>query len=256
MHQHSIVHRALVTYADAGTGEIRVKIPAVTGQSEITISYIGRSNSSGNWIVPSVGQQIIVSSDDPVLSNVFWLKTDEYIPPVEPVYLSLDDLTDTMVLSPVAGDLLSYNGSGWRNSTTPAFVARMTASTFTPSTGTIIYSNAQLNTGNCYNTSTGRFTAPVSGLYSFTHILSARNTTSASYEVAIGRNGLDATRIFHAGGGQQHHAISHHLMSLSAGDYIYGSCYNPSSVVFSGSSDIYYDSGRNLVSGFMGHLVR
>lgn len=76
---HSIVHRALVTYSDSSTGEIRVKIPAVVGTSECSISYIGRARQHGSWVVPNIGEQIIVSADDPNLTNVFWLKSDAYI---------------------------------------------------------------------------------------------------------------------------------------------------------------------------------
>ena len=69
----SIVHRALVTYSDSSTGEIRVKIPAITGLSEVSISYIGRASHDGVWAVPSVGSQIVVSADDEHMTNVFWL---------------------------------------------------------------------------------------------------------------------------------------------------------------------------------------
>ena len=75
MHQ-SIVHRALVTYSNPATGEIRVKIPAVTGQSEVHISYIGRAKYNGVWVVPEVGDQIVVSADDFHMTNVFWLHVD------------------------------------------------------------------------------------------------------------------------------------------------------------------------------------
>jgi hypothetical protein len=74
--QQSIVHRALVTYASPSTGEIRVKIPAVTGQSEVSISYIGRAKYNGVWVVPKVGDQIVVSADDVLMSNLFWLHVD------------------------------------------------------------------------------------------------------------------------------------------------------------------------------------
>ena len=251
------IHRALVTYSSSATGEIRVKIPSLLGaNSEVSISYIGRSTP---WSVPSIGEQIVVTSDDANLTNVFWVQTD---PMVTPMVTSINgqtgDITD-VVLSTSASNNLTGNlsvGGRFTAPNQPTFVARTTASTFTPATGTIVYDNAQLNVGNHYNTSTGRFTVPVAGVYVFTHILSARNTSTAGYEVAIGRNGFDATRIFTHGGSQQHSAISQHVMSLSVGDYIYASCYNPSSIVFSGSGDIFYDSGRNLVSGFMGYLLR
>ena len=79
MHNHSIVHRALVTYSDSSTGEIRVKIPAVVGLSDVSISYIGRSKQHGAWVVPAVGEQIIVSADDTHMTNIFWLRSDAYI---------------------------------------------------------------------------------------------------------------------------------------------------------------------------------
>lgn len=75
MHQ-SIVHRALVTYSNSANGEIRVKIPAVTGQSEVHISYIGRVKYNGKWVVPAVGDQIVVSADDEHMTNIFWLHVD------------------------------------------------------------------------------------------------------------------------------------------------------------------------------------
>lgn len=79
MPYQSIVHRALVTYSNSANGEIRVKIPAVTGQSEVHISYIGRAKQHGAWVVPAVGEQIIVSADDEHMTNIFWLRSDAYI---------------------------------------------------------------------------------------------------------------------------------------------------------------------------------
>jgi hypothetical protein len=74
---HSGIHRALVTYSNAATGEIKVKIPTVLGvESEVSISTIGRSPHSGLWTVPDAGQQIVVSSDDANMTNVFWVQTD------------------------------------------------------------------------------------------------------------------------------------------------------------------------------------
>lgn len=74
----SIVHRALVTYSNERTGDIRVKIPAILGaESEVPISFIGRHKTNSIWVVPAVGEQITVSADDENLTNVFWLHTDE-----------------------------------------------------------------------------------------------------------------------------------------------------------------------------------
>jgi len=80
---HTVVsggpHRAVVTYANDNSGEIRVRIPAVLGSSEITISLIGRTPDStlyDGWSVPSVGDQIIVGTDDSTFTNVFWIQSD------------------------------------------------------------------------------------------------------------------------------------------------------------------------------------
>lgn len=74
---HNPIYRALVTYSDVYTGEIRIKIPSLTGvDSEVFVSYIGRKKQSGEWFVPSIGEQIIVTADDHNLTNIFWLQTD------------------------------------------------------------------------------------------------------------------------------------------------------------------------------------
>jgi len=71
---HIFAHRALVTYSNSTTGEIRVKVPSVLGvDSEVTISYIGRKSP---WAVPAIGDQILVTADDPNFTNVFWVQTD------------------------------------------------------------------------------------------------------------------------------------------------------------------------------------
>ena len=72
---HHPIHRAIVTFSDNTTGEIRVKIPSVLGiNSEVSISYIGRN---APWVVPSVGEQIVVTSDDANMTNVFWMQTEK-----------------------------------------------------------------------------------------------------------------------------------------------------------------------------------
>lgn len=70
-------YRALVTYANNTTGEIRIVIPSVLNTtSELSISYIGRKEYNGTWSVPEVGSQIVVVSDDFNLSNIFWLQVN------------------------------------------------------------------------------------------------------------------------------------------------------------------------------------
>lgn len=81
-------HRALVTYSNESTGEIRVKIPALTGLNEISISYFGREAVEGVWTVPAINDEVVVSFDDANLTNVFWVRIDE---PKKVFYCSLYD---------------------------------------------------------------------------------------------------------------------------------------------------------------------
>ena len=69
------MHRAIVNYSNATTGDIHVKIPSVTGlNSVIALSKIGRKEP---WVVPDIGEQIVVTSDDVNFTNVFWVQTDQ-----------------------------------------------------------------------------------------------------------------------------------------------------------------------------------
>ena len=69
------MHRAIVNYSDSTTGDIHVKIPSVTGlNSVIALSKIGRK---APWVVPAIGEQILVTSDDSNFTNVFWVQTDQ-----------------------------------------------------------------------------------------------------------------------------------------------------------------------------------
>ena len=69
--------RALVTYSNSATGEIKVKIPSLLGgTSEVFISKVGRQVRAKVWAVPDIGSQIVVSYDDQHLTNVFWVQTD------------------------------------------------------------------------------------------------------------------------------------------------------------------------------------
>lgn len=71
------VYRATVVYSNASTGQITVRIPSLAGaDSTFDISYIGRAAVSGTWSVPDIGDQIVVTADDPNFTNTFWLQTD------------------------------------------------------------------------------------------------------------------------------------------------------------------------------------
>lgn len=79
------VFRATVVYSSSSTGEIKVRIPTVTGpDSSVPVSTIGRKAYNSIWQVPQIGEQIVVTADDGNLTNVFWVQTN----PSEPVSLT------------------------------------------------------------------------------------------------------------------------------------------------------------------------
>jgi hypothetical protein len=69
------IHRAIVSYSNASTGEIKVRIPAkFDSNTTLDVSPIARSAVDGVWPVPTVNSQIVVASDDDSFTNVFWLQ--------------------------------------------------------------------------------------------------------------------------------------------------------------------------------------
>lgn len=88
------VYRATVVYSSQDTGEIRVRIPSLAGVDDtVPISYIGRKAYNGTWDVPEIGSQIVVTSSDPRLYNVYWVQVN----PTEPTSLTsvFSAITDT-----------------------------------------------------------------------------------------------------------------------------------------------------------------
>lgn len=72
------VYRATVVYSNSATGQITVRIPSLAGaDSTFDISYIGRAAINGVWAVPSIGEQIVVTADDPNFTNTFWVQTNQ-----------------------------------------------------------------------------------------------------------------------------------------------------------------------------------
>jgi hypothetical protein len=139
----------------------------------------------------------------------------------------------------------------------PAFMATVQASTFTPPTsGTYNYSSVKLNRGSHYNSSNGRFTVPVTGVYYFCHVITARPTSTAVIEPKIYVNGGELARGFVSGAGSVPNGMASLTISLSANDYVEAAFYNGNSpaVVLSGSDDITPGS-NGIVSGFMGWFL-
>jgi hypothetical protein len=138
----------------------------------------------------------------------------------------------------------------------PAFTAKPTS--FTGSGGiagtqTFIFATALLNIGGHFNTSNGRFTAPVAGNYFFTYSITASSSSKSAryFRVRLTKNG---TVIFNphntisdeTGNADYNIVSASGLVAMNANDYVeinYGSSIDASGLVF-------YDS-MNTFSGFL-----
>lgn len=117
------------------------------------------------------------------------------------------------------------------------------------------FSLTRSNRGGHYNTSTGRFTAPIAGLYEFVFSLLWRQSSdTASGEISLGVNGSNISSrgiaYTYAGAANDFHdqTVVRAVLSLNAGDYVTGWIHS------SGAStgNWYYGDGLGF---FSGHLL-
>lgn len=75
----------------------------------------------------------------------------------------------------------------------PAFFARRTSG---QATGTVVFDTVMLNQGSHYNNSTGIFTAPIAGLYSFSfNVLSDNNGSDSYFATSLYKNGSGYAKV-------------------------------------------------------------
>ena len=92
------------------------------------------------------------------------------------------------------------------------------------STGTIIFDQVFVNQGSVYNTSNGRFTAPVDGIYELSvSLLQDDDGTLGAFDIRFSKNGTDinAGSSPYSGQDTMYHTVSYiRLIDLSANDYL------------------------------------
>ena len=110
----------------------------------------------------------------------------------------------------------------------PCCMARLTTSnaqdTSNPYTTTatdIRFDSILLNQGNCYSESTGRFVAPVAGIYAAECQFLANNSASTNLQFTIMKNGTDSLHHGYNSVDTQYVELhAHVLVELAASDYI------------------------------------
>lgn len=117
----------------------------------------------------------------------------------------------------------------------PAFYARYSSGgTLTLADGQVFaFNTAEINVGSAYNTSTGRFTAPIAGVYYF-HWSLISQSSGNTFDVRLWINGSNPDKYGgYSGDGWTGFKFSSngYLISLSAGDYVELRSFNPSYIL-------------------------
>ena len=140
----------------------------------------------------------------------------------------------------------------------PAFRARMSDGTgSTGVSGTLVFETEDFDIGGNYDTSNGRFTAPITGIYwlSFdsltaTDTSGSSNATTDAVYVDFQKNGtsIEGSRSYeyHVGGNWQTSIVRTDILSLSASDYI---------TVNFGSEHAFFNNDNSYDPVFQGYLV-
>lgn len=126
----------------------------------------------------------------------------------------------------------------------PAFFARYSNSGANISTGYLVWDSTATNVGGHYSTSTGRFTAPVAGVYFFSYQLQHKgdNSTSAYADLYINGSLYRGMRSENVGAANYQTTAASCVLTLAANDYV--QIYN------SAASGVYW-SDHSAFSGYL-----
>ena len=124
----------------------------------------------------------------------------------------------------------------------PGFYAVGSASYVNRGVGVAIeYSSTVFNNGNCYSTSTYKFTAPHAGMYHFSAAAIAHSASTGSGGIMITQNGSNKARSYQEGGSRSRNCSV--TLDLAASDFV--------DVRIEGSDYYYLSGGYGYFSGYM-----
>ena len=97
------------------------------------------------------------------------------------------------------------------------------------SVATIVWNNEEINVGSHYDTSNGRFTAPITGIYSFSWF--AISTSGTEFGTILAIDGSESSHVYTfsnaaSGDNQFESGSGSTLLSLNAGQYVEIKCKN------------------------------
>jgi len=125
--------------------------------------------------------------------------------------------------------------------------------------GTITYNSEVYDTGSNYNTSNGRFTAPVSGAYYFHHCLQIREALSGDgiieakvWVIPNGGSAQERIRDYQRVGDTNAASHAFGLLGLNAGDQVYPAYYTSISPCYAQNNG----SNTPLTTFFEGYLIQ
>ena len=164
---------------------------------------------------------------------------------------STDRTTENTKMT-VKSDGVVINSGTLRKPGNPGCRVTMTGSQFTlglHSVFPIVYDSEYHDTGNDYNTSTGKFTCPVAGKYLCIHMMTTRSTRTrvALSEVKLYHNTTETARQFQDT--TQDSACATNVINCAAGDTLYAGIFNANaSNEFNGGTEY----GSQFIVEFLG----
>jgi hypothetical protein len=167
--------------------------------------------------------------------------------------LNVDTVSANTISSSTGTTALTIDSSGRvLRATLPSFDAVLTTTTgssqFLTANTEIVFNSTNFNDGSHYNTSNGRFTAPVAGKYMFC-VFGMASQTVAWYDIRVNgavRTVKHSTYSSQSTVGEWAQSCENTIISLNQGDYV--------SVFTGGTTGGIYGGGNNH-NGFCGFLI-